>query len=184
MIVRYINTVKVASRSVRYVGYAYFACYNADMKRWATKKQDGFTIVELLIVIVVIGILAAITIVAFNGVQDRARQQSVMSDLQSIKKSMLLYRADRGVLPPGADFYSGSSGPPPATWSTSVLNSMRTNNYITTSGLERDPWGSYYWYDNNDCSFGQGGSSPLKSIGPDGVLNTADDIGISIVVNC
>ena len=37
------------------------------------KKQTGFTIVELLIVIVVIGILAAITIVAFNGVQQRAR---------------------------------------------------------------------------------------------------------------
>jgi prepilin-type N-terminal cleavage/methylation domain-containing protein len=37
------------------------------------KKQTGFTIVELLIVIVVIGILAAITIVAYNGIQDRAR---------------------------------------------------------------------------------------------------------------
>ncbi|RYF29318.1 MAG: prepilin-type N-terminal cleavage/methylation domain-containing protein [Chloroflexi bacterium] len=37
-------------------------------------SKSGFTIVELLIVIVVIGILAAITIVAFNGVQKRAQQ--------------------------------------------------------------------------------------------------------------
>lgn len=41
------------------------------MKRWA--KSPGFTIVELLIVIVVIAVLAAITVVAFNGIQERAR---------------------------------------------------------------------------------------------------------------
>lgn len=39
-------------------------------------KQTGFTIVELLIVIVVIGILAAITVVAYNGVQEQARHSS------------------------------------------------------------------------------------------------------------
>lgn len=41
-------------------------------------KQTGFTIVELLIVIVVIGVLAAITIVAYNGIQDRARMASAL----------------------------------------------------------------------------------------------------------
>lgn len=40
------------------------------------KKQTGFTIVELLIVIVIIGILAAITVVAYNGIQERARSSS------------------------------------------------------------------------------------------------------------
>lgn len=51
---------------------------------WAPKQKDtGFTIVELLIVIVVIGILAAITIVAFNGVQNRARVSALTSGLQS-----------------------------------------------------------------------------------------------------
>jgi prepilin-type N-terminal cleavage/methylation domain-containing protein len=41
------------------------------------KQQSGFTIVELLIVIVVIAILAAITVVAYNGIQDRARNSSI-----------------------------------------------------------------------------------------------------------
>ncbi len=49
---------------------------------WAKQKQSGFTIVELLIVIVVIGILAAITIVAYNGVQQRARDAAPKSDLR------------------------------------------------------------------------------------------------------
>jgi prepilin-type N-terminal cleavage/methylation domain-containing protein len=44
-------------------------------------RQKGFTIVELLIVIVVIGILAAITIVAYNGVQQRATASATQSDL-------------------------------------------------------------------------------------------------------
>jgi len=151
--------------------------------KWV-KQTKGFTIVELLIVIVVIGILAAITIVSFNGVQQQARITSVKADLVAIQKAMVMYRAESGILPPGVDFYSGGVMPPPASWSTSILSVLKAKGYITTSGLEKDPWGQYYWYDNNDCAIGQGGASPLKSVGPDGLLNTADDIGITITVGC
>jgi len=47
------------------------------------KSQTGFTIVELLIVVVVIAILAAITIVSYNGIQNRANDASVQADLRS-----------------------------------------------------------------------------------------------------
>ena len=70
------------------------------MEKWS--KQKGFTIVELLIVIVVIGILAAITIVAYNGIQNRARDTSVRSDLANLAKQFELYNVDNGRYPIGA----------------------------------------------------------------------------------
>jgi prepilin-type N-terminal cleavage/methylation domain-containing protein len=63
------------------------------------QKQTGFTIVELLIVIVVIGILAAITIVAYNGVQARAKNTQIMSGMNAYVKAMAAYAADKGVYP-------------------------------------------------------------------------------------
>jgi prepilin-type N-terminal cleavage/methylation domain-containing protein len=67
---------------------------------WAKQKQtSGFTIVELLIVIVIIGILAAITIVAYNGIQERARISSLQSSLTSIGKMAQVYQTNDGTFP-------------------------------------------------------------------------------------
>lgn len=64
--------------------------------------RRGFTLVELLIVIVVIGILAAITLVAYNGIQQRATNASMMADVSSIVKFIEMYHAEYGILPPAA----------------------------------------------------------------------------------
>lgn len=58
---------------------------------WAKNKQSGFTIVELLIVIVVIAILAAITIVSYNGIQRRAYISQTISAVQAYKRALLSY---------------------------------------------------------------------------------------------
>lgn len=63
----------------------------------------GFTIVELLIVIVVIGILAAIVIVAFNGVADTAKNTSAIAELRQWHKLYETYKATYGNYPAMAD---------------------------------------------------------------------------------
>lgn len=66
-------------------------------------KQNGFTIVELLIVIVVIGILAAVTIVAFNGIQNRAHDTTVQSDLRNLATKIREQEALTGIIPVGTN---------------------------------------------------------------------------------
>jgi len=70
-------------------------------------KRTGFTIVELLIVIVVIGVIAAITVVAFSGVQARARDTARKNDLAQLSKATKLYAVDNGDY---AEVNCGASG--------------------------------------------------------------------------
>lgn len=59
----------------------------------------GFTIVELLIVIVVIGILAAITVVAYSGIQERARSAGILSNIRQVQKYIEAYNVENGSYP-------------------------------------------------------------------------------------
>jgi len=70
---------------------------------WAKqKRKSGFTIVELLIVIVVIGILAAITIVSFNGVQAKAQNTASIDAASKYKRILMAYAAQNGQYPSGS----------------------------------------------------------------------------------
>ena len=68
------------------------------MKRWENKKT-GFTIVELLIVVVVIAILAAITIVSYNGITQRATNTAINDAAAKSKRMVEAYIAQEGVYP-------------------------------------------------------------------------------------
>jgi len=63
------------------------------------KKQSGFTIVELLIVIVVIGILATLVIVTFSGVQQKARDTKRETDVKALASQLEVYYANNGSYP-------------------------------------------------------------------------------------
>lgn len=77
------------------------------------RQSFGFTIVELLIVIVVIGILAAIVVVAYNGIQSKAMATRVVSDLSTINKYVQSYYAMNGSYPTlgGAWGYTSAAHP-------------------------------------------------------------------------
>lgn len=66
-------------------------------------KSKGFTIVELLVVIVVIGILAVVTIIGYTGVTQRAAAAALESDLKNASTALELYKAENGEYPTDAD---------------------------------------------------------------------------------
>ena len=88
------------------------------MKINRNSKQQGFTIVELLIVIVVIGILAAITIVAYNGIQNRGKLSSAQAAAVNVAKK--------------AEAANSVGGSYPSTLANFDAN---TESKMTTSGL-------------------------------------------------
>lgn len=114
----------------------------------AHKRTSGFTIVELLIVIVVIGILAAIIIAVYNGIQTRAQTTAVKSDLTNAAKQMELAKVDSGSyptqFPPDTRASSGDGMSLAQTGdaNTFCINGQRTNNadirwhYESGSGLQ------------------------------------------------
>lgn len=101
-------------------------------------NTKGFTIVELLIVIVVIAILAAITIVAYNGIQGRARDSQRVADMQSIVKALELYKTTNGSYPaavPTANA-SGWEVSTDGTTTTNFLNALTTSRTIAKVPLD------------------------------------------------
>ena len=134
-------------------------------------RSRGFTIVELLIVIVVIGILAAITIVAFNGVQQRAKDSRIQSETKSLLKAAELARNSKGTTLLGVTGSTYSLSPcvsltdnpsqlePRDLASThncwvryrAMLTSLETNSGANLQGLVNgDERGNPYMFDEND----------------------------------
>ena len=98
-----------------------------------SKKAYGFTIVELLIAIVVIAILAAISIVAYRGIQERAQDSTVQSDLSNIAKKIQAFRAIHDRFPQG--------------W-TDLTNA---EIYVTKSAYSRGFYNGSNWYNMLYC---------------------------------
>lgn len=103
------------------------------------QSKGGFTIVELLIVVVVIAILAAITLVTYNGVQARARDTRRLQDMSTIVKALELYRQTVGQYPaaistPNASGWEVSTN---GTAATNFLSALVTSN--TVSSVPVDP---------------------------------------------
>ena len=88
-----------------------------------TQAQNGFTIVELLIVVVVIAILAAITIVSYNGITSRANTSSAQATASSLQKKIELFAAD------------GPTGQYPKVPADLTSAATSTSYYIATGSL-------------------------------------------------
>jgi|WetSurMetagenome_2_1015567.scaffolds.fasta_scaffold332089_1 general secretion pathway protein G len=66
------------------------------------RTQRGFTLVEILIVVVILGILAAVVIPQFTNASTEAKTSSLCTDLQSLRSQIALYRVQHNDIPPTA----------------------------------------------------------------------------------
>lgn len=108
----------------------------------ATSKK-GFTIVELLIVVVVIAILAAITIVSYNGVTARAKSSKVAGEASMVLKKLELYRTNTGSLPLQANQNWDLS----SDVSSSFPETKLPNSMIVVRGQDNTPDGDVTEFD-------------------------------------
>lgn len=147
-------------------------------------KNFGFTLIELLVVVSIIGLLSSVILASLSSAKDKANYAKAKAEMNSLKTAMISYKLDKGELPPLGDNCSGCSNPPDSTW-TQVIDALINGKYLS-SRIDKDPWGNYYGYDDNDCNSGASAVavSPLFTAGPDKLNTTSDDYKITITNGC
>ncbi|MCL5281464.1 MAG: prepilin-type N-terminal cleavage/methylation domain-containing protein [Planctomycetes bacterium] len=135
------------------------------------QNKRGFTLVEILIVVVILGILAAIVIPQFTQASTEAKMNSLRSDLQSLRSQIELYKAQHDDIAPGAlngTFAEQMIYTSSRLGSTSG-NKVRTPTYEFGPYLERVPVNPF-----------NGVVDPLYTNGAQGLVETIAGIGAKI----
>jgi general secretion pathway protein G len=96
-----------------------------QMKNYRSSNRKGFTLVEILIVVIILGILAAIVIPQFTNASSDARQSSMTSELQTIRSQLELYKMQHG------DAYPTDTGAGTGVWDWTKLTGTTTYGSTT-----------------------------------------------------
>lgn len=130
-----------------------------------TRKNQGFTIVELLIVIVVIGILAGLVLNSFQGVQARARDTERRTDINSVATQLEVYYNDKGGYPAAGDLANATAATAQA-WISGNLKGADADAFKDPKGVQLGTTASTYTYNNNNGTASTTGCvSPTDSAG-------------------
>ena len=139
------------------------------MKKLNSAKQTrGFTLLEVMVVIVILGVLASMVVPNLMGSRDKANLQKAVSDINALETSLSMYKMDNYKYP------STDQGLEALVTETDVEPLPRRypeDGYVKR--LPNDPWGNDYQLLNP----GEQGKMDVFSMGPDGEVGTEDDIG-------
>ena len=134
------------------------------LKSRGITKQAGFTIIEILVVFVIIGILASIVVISFNSTLRKSRISQCKADEKEIETALEMYYNDFSTYPCPGHYYTVA--PWIADPHTCLNNALKVNNhYLKKDFPVTDPWGNQYvwhWHPgSSECTF-------LMSFGPNG----------------
>lgn len=132
-----------------------------------TRRQRGFTLLEIMVVIVILGVLASLTIPSLMGNKDRADRQKAVSDIVTLENALDMYKLDNGRYPTSEQGLQALVKEPQLA---PQPRNYRSDGYIRR--LPEDPWGNAYQL----VSPGEHGTVDIFSMGPDGEAGTEDDV--------
>ena len=137
--------------------------------RFHITKTDcrGFTLIELMVVIVILGILAGLIIPRIMGRPEEAKQLKAKMQMESIETALKLYHLDNGVYP---DTEQGLQALVEKPDTGTLPKKWRTGGYLEKGKVPKDPWGNDFVY----LSPGAHGEYDLISYGADGVQGGED----------
>src|SRR5271166_2880356 len=121
-------------------------------------NQDGFTLIEIMVVILILGLLATIVVQSLRGATDKAKRVKAQADIAEIKTGLDRYYLDAGSYPT-SDQGLNSLVSAPASGNNVPAN-YESGGYLQS--IPKDPWGNPYYYQSD------GNSYVLKSFGADG----------------
>lgn len=142
----------------------------------AKSRQKGFTIVELLIVIVVIAILAAITFVAFNSIQLRATEAALQSDLKKSATSLAAENSTKGSYPTSLESANDGRGLPKSSVTTYQYTHNASTNTFCLSATS-DKVGANPYYVSSTDGFAQSGVCNGHTLPGEEITYEIADIG-------
>lgn len=103
-------------------------------------KERGFTLVEIMVVVIILGLLAGLVSVRVFSYLKEAKVNKAKADLQTISNALELYRLDNGVYP------STDEGLRALIEKTESGINWRDGGYLTKRKIPKDPWGEEYVY--------------------------------------
>ena len=122
----------------------------------------GFTLIELMVVIVILGILAGLIVPRIMGRPEEAKQLKAKIQIESLETTLKLYRLDNGTYP---DTQQGLQALIEKPEAGNIPTKWREGGYLEKGRLPKDPWGRDFIY----LSPGTYGEYDLISYGADGV---------------